>query len=106
MTAVYRENLLLEDAIARLLVLNSEERLIVFFLSLADERQLDRFPLSIRVPVQKNEIAEIIAVTPESCSRTLTRLQKQGFIEWESREKLLIFDKSVKRLMPFTKFFR
>ncbi|MBI5121834.1 MAG: Crp/Fnr family transcriptional regulator [Rhodospirillales bacterium] len=106
MMAAYRENLLLEESVARLSVLNSEERLLTFLLSLVDERQLDRFPISIRVPVQKNEIAEIISVTPESCSRTLTKLQKQGVIEWKDREKMLILDKTVKHLVPFIKFFR
>lgn len=58
------------------------------------------------VPVQNNEIAAIIAVTPEPCPRTLARLQKQGVIERKRRGKLLIHDKPVKHPYPFAKFFR
>lgn len=99
----YQESLLLENALARLAALTAEERLLSFLLSLADCP--DRYPVAVRIPVRRIYVSEIVSITPESCSRSLARLAKEGAIEWRDHDTLLISEAVARRITPLVEQF-
>lgn len=99
----YQESLLLENAMSRLVALRAEERLLTFLLSLASDP--DRYPVVVRIPLRRIYVSEIVAITPESCSRMLARMVKAGAIKWRDRNVLLINEPEARRLAPLVEQF-
>ena len=47
--------------------------------------------IRLQLPLKKQEIAELIAVTPEYLSLVVKRMQQQGIIRW-NKSWLVIYD--------------
>lgn len=91
LTLAYAESQHLENAVLRS-NLRVEDRMLAFLLSLADRS--DRFPVTIRTPLRRADLAEVVAITPESCSRVMKRLQKLGMVYWHSQDTIVIHERA------------
>jgi len=92
----YAESQHLERAVLRLSALKAEDRLLAFLLSLADS--LDTFPVTVRTPLQRGDIAAAVSITPESCSRILHRLADQDLVTWPNPHIAVIDERAVARV--------
>jgi len=92
----FSESQQLEKAVLRLSALKAEDRLLAFLLSLADG--LDTFPVVVRTPLRRGDIADAVAITPESCSRILHRLEEQGLVTWRRTHTAVIDERAVARV--------
>jgi len=99
----YQESLQLENAMSRHAALGAEDRLMSFLLSLASEPE--SYPVVVRIPLRRMYVSEIVAITRESCSRILARMEKAGAIKWRDRNTLLIAESEARRLAPLVEQF-
>jgi CRP/FNR family transcriptional regulator len=67
------------------------ERVAGFLLSLVGE--VDGGPAEIRLPVTRAEMANHLGLTPETFSRNLTRLKKDGLVTDDRGDRILITDR-------------
>ncbi len=89
----FAETKQLENAVLRLSYLTAEQRLLAFLLSLADRP--DQYPVMVRSPVRRADLAEVIAIRPESYSRAMSRLQDRGLVKWTAPDTILIEQRAV-----------
>lgn len=62
-------------------------RLAAYLLVLAEEQKT---PAAVVLPVSKNQLAGLIGTTPETISRTLTKMAADGLLEVNNREITLL----------------
>ena len=92
----YAESQQLEMAVMRLSSLKAEDRLLAFLVSLADRP--DAFPAVVHIPLRRADIAEAVAITAESCSRILHRLNDQGMVSWTDPHTAVIDRRAAARV--------
>ncbi len=79
---------------------SASRRVMHFLYSLYDRQQnKSDMPLKLRLPMSKQDLASYLGLTPESFSRTLTQLQKDGFIFKESQKVLVLTEEPPARDM-------
>jgi CRP/FNR family nitrogen fixation transcriptional regulator len=80
-----------------LLIKNAPERLAAFLLAMAGRASDSRL---IELTMSRRDIADHLGLTIETVSRSLTQLEKAGAIEFSSRRRIVLHDRSVlERLM-------
>ncbi|OMH29493.1 Crp/Fnr family transcriptional regulator [Motiliproteus sp. MSK22-1] len=70
---------------------SATRRVMHFLYQLYWHQARDKGPTSrLHLPMSKQDLASFLGLTPESFSRTLTQLQKQGHIEKESHKVIVL----------------
>jgi CRP/FNR family nitrogen fixation transcriptional regulator len=74
-----------------LLIKNAPERVAAFLLSMAERISADN---SVELPMSRRDIADHLGLTIETISRSLTQIENTGAIEFPSRRRFVLHDRS------------
>jgi CRP-like cAMP-binding protein len=96
LSLAYAESRRLESALLGLSRLRAEDRVLFFLFSLA-ENPVD-FPAVVDISVRRGDIAEVAAITAESCSRVLQRLEKRGWVTWLNPRTMVLDEAAAARV--------
>ncbi len=96
LSLAYAESQRLESALLGLSKLKAEDRLLFFLFSLAEHPET--FPAVVHISVRRGDMAEVAAITPESCSRVLQRLEKRGWVTWTNPSTMVLNEAAAARI--------
>lgn len=74
-----------------LLIKNAPERVAAFLLTMAERLSADN---SVDLPMSRRDIADYLGLTIETISRSLTQIESTGAIEFPSRRRFVLHDRS------------
>ncbi len=74
-----------------LLIKNAPERVAAFLLSMAERLSADS---SVELPMSRRDIADHLGLTIETVSRSLTQIENTGAVEFPSRRRFVLRDRS------------
>jgi CRP/FNR family nitrogen fixation transcriptional regulator len=74
-----------------LLIKNAPERVAAFLLTMAERLSADN---SVELPMSRRDIADYLGLTIETVSRSLTQIKNTGAIEFPSRRRFVLHDRS------------
>src|SRR5882672_5019886 len=75
-----------------LLIKNAPERVAAFLLTMAERLSADN---AVDLPMSRRDIADHLGLTIETVSRSLTQIENTGAIEFPSRRRFVLHDRSV-----------
>ena len=74
-----------------LLIKNAPERVATFLLTMAERTSPDN---SVELPMSRRDIADHLGLTIETVSRSLTQIENTGAVEFPSRRRFVLHDRS------------
>jgi CRP/FNR family nitrogen fixation transcriptional regulator len=74
-----------------LLIKNAPERVAAFLLTMAERISPDN---SVELPMSRRDIADHLGLTIETVSRSLTQIENTGAVEFPSRRRFVLHDRS------------
>ena len=74
-----------------LLIKNAPERVAAFLLTMAERLSADN---SVELPMSRRDIADYLGLTIETVSRSLTQIENTGAVEFASRRRFVLHDRS------------
>jgi CRP/FNR family transcriptional regulator, nitrogen fixation regulation protein len=74
-----------------LLIKNAPERVAAFLLKMAERLSADN---SVDLPMSRRDIADHLGLTIETVSRSLTQIENTGAVEFSSRRRFVLHDRS------------
>jgi len=74
-----------------LLIKNAPERVAAFLLTMAERISVDN---SVELPMSRRDIADHLGLTIETVSRSLTQIENTGAVEFPSRRRFVLHDRS------------